>query len=83
MRCQDTGEIPVCDLHNWIHVDMTVAEAQELSAVVPAVRVLKGFGNGEGEICIPFLNGLIDKIRITLTDYRARGKRRHQQKNER
>jgi hypothetical protein len=60
MLCQETGSQEV------VHVDMTTKEAQHISKALSAVR---GFGQGNGEVCIPVINGLVKKLRIAIDDF--------------
>jgi len=63
MLCSDTGNVEA------VRVPMSVAEAEDIAKALSAVR---GHGQGNGEVCIPLVNGLFDKIRIAITAYRGR-----------
>ena len=60
MLCSNTGEVEA------VRVDMTVAEAQHIG---PALSAVRRFGQGNGEVCIPLINGLVKKLRITIDDF--------------
>lgn len=66
MLCSDTGSLEA------IHLPMRVEEARDISNALEAVRL---HGHGTGEVCIPLVNGIFDKIRIAMVAYRAKHKK--------
>lgn len=65
MYCCDTGSIPAIDV-KMVYIPISVAEAQEIGSAMHTVR---SYGHGTGEVCIPLVNGMLDKLRLSLTKY--------------
>lgn len=70
MYCCDTPPdgIPVIKIDQLIHVpELTIDEAVDIGSVL---RVVRGIDHGNGEICIPLVNGLFEQIRVSVVKYR-------------
>jgi len=62
MLCSDTGKTET------VHIEgMSIPDAQHIG---DALRAVRGYGHGTGEICIPLVNGIFDKLKIAITAYR-------------
>lgn len=62
MLCSETGQTEA------VHVDMSVAEAQHIGTALKAIREYP-HGHGNGEVCIPLVNGLLKRLRIAIDDF--------------
>lgn len=60
MLCSDTGQTEA------IHVDMSVLDAQLIGKALATVRKQE---HGNGEICIPLVNGLLKRLKIAIDMY--------------
>lgn len=70
MLCCETGnfEAVKSGKAEMTRVDaLTVDDARDIGNAVKAVRSVD---HGNGELCIPFINGFFDKIRISILSYR-------------
>jgi len=51
-------------------LDMTGPEAEEMVRVVKHVRAVRNVTEyGDGEVCIPLVGGMINKIKTTFVDF--------------
>ena len=69
MFCCDTGSLPAVDTSKMVRVAMSVDEAKDIGE---AIDVVRKYGHGTGEVCLPLVNGFIEAILPTLKKYRKK-----------
>ena len=69
MFCCDTGSLPVIDTSKMVRVAMSVDEAKDIGE---AIDVVRKYGHGTGEVCLPLVNGFIEAVLPTLKKYRKK-----------
>jgi hypothetical protein len=67
MLCCDTGSLEAIPA-GMKRIDMTVAEAQHIGNAFKAIREYP-HGHGNGEVCIPLINGFVKKLRVAFEDF--------------
>ena len=69
MYCCDTGAFEAIDLSKMARVPMSVDEAKDIGE---AIDVVRKYGHGTGEVCLPLVNGFIEAVLPTLRKYRTK-----------
>lgn len=70
MFCCDTDSLlPAIDTSKMVRVAMSVDEAKDIGE---AIDVVRKYGHGTGEVCLPIINGFIEAVLPTLKKYRKK-----------
>jgi hypothetical protein len=70
MFCCDTDALlPAIDTSKMVRVAMSVDEAKDIGE---AIDVVRKYGHGTGEVCLPIINGFIEAVLPTLKKYRKK-----------
>jgi len=69
MFCADTGAFEAIDTSKMTRVAMSVDEAKDIGE---AIDVVRKYGHGTGEVCLPLVNGFIEAVLPTLKKYRKK-----------
>lgn len=70
MFCCDTDAfLPAIDTSKMVRVAMSVDEAKDIGE---AIDVVRKYGHGTGEVCLPLVNGFIEAVLPTLKKYRKK-----------